>query len=134
MKIKLLFVSSLFLLANFCEKSELPKDKFSLENETFVYLHFKTEQECLDAQPSDFFINCHSEISFYEDGVAEIILTDIIWRGAYTVIGKKILLTFKNNTEIPNESLVFQIMNEAKIKNLEDNTIWKKMKGTSVWD
>lgn len=134
MKIKLLLLGSLFLLANFCEKSELPRHEVSLENETFVYLHFKTEKKCLEAQPSDFFINCHSEISFFEDGVAEIILTDIIWRGAYDVIGKKILLTFNDNEEIPKETLVFQIINDSKIKNLEDNTIWKKLKGNSIWD
>jgi hypothetical protein len=121
-------------MASFCERSEHPKDTIELENETFVYLHFKTEQQCLDAQPSDFFINCHSEISFLENGLAEIILTDIIWRGEYKVIKKNIILTFNDNPEVPQGTLVFQIINSSKLKKADDKTIWNKMNGDSIWD
>lgn len=134
MKIKLLFLSSLFLIASFCERDEHPKDKNSIENETFVLLYFKTEQECIDSQPTDFFINCHSEISFFENGLAEIILTDIIWRGEYKVINKKIILTLNDNPEVPEGKLVFEIKNHSKLKKLDDKTIWKRMKGDSIWD
>ncbi len=134
MKIKLLFLYSFFLMTSFCERSEHPKDAIDLENETFVYLHFKTEQQCLDAQPSDFFINCHSEISFLENGLAEIILTDIIWRGEYSIINKNIILRLENSPEVPKGTLVFQIINDSKLKKVDDNTIWKKMKGTTIWD
>lgn len=134
MKIKLLFLYSLFLMASFCERNDLPKDKVSIENETFIYLYFKTEKECLDAQPTDFFINCHSEINFLENGLAEIILTDIIWRGEYTVVKKNIIVTFKDNYEVPKGTIVFQIINKSKIKRLDDNTVWNKMTGDSIWD
>ncbi|RKS53194.1 hypothetical protein BC962_1443 [Gillisia mitskevichiae] len=134
MKIKLLFLCSLFFMASFCERNELPKNKNSLENETYVFLYFKSEKECLDAQPSDFFINCHSEISFLENGIAEIILTDIIWRGEYSIVKKNILVTFDDNIELPEETLVFQIINSNQIKRLDDNTIWNKMTGDSIWD
>ncbi|CAM4026731.1 hypothetical protein [Gillisia hiemivivida] len=134
MKIKLLFLSSLFLMASFCERNDLPKDKVSVENETFIYLYFKTEQDCLDAQTTDFFINCHSEIKFLENGLAEITLTDIIWRGEYTVKKKNIIVTFEDNLEVPEGTLVFQIINKSKIKRLDDDTIWKKMTGDSIWD
>ncbi len=134
MKVKLLFLCSLFLMASFCERSEHPKDKIAFENETFIFLHFKNEQQCLDAQPSDFFINCHSELNFLEDGMAEIILTDIIWRGEYVVINKNIILTFDNNFEIPDRTLVFEIINESKLKKVDDKTIWKKLNGDSIWD
>jgi len=125
---------SLFLMASFCERNDLPKDKVSIENETFIYLYFKTEKECLDAQPTDFFINCHSEINFLENGLAEIILTDIIWRGEYTVVKKNIIVTFKDNYEVPKGTIVFQIINKSKIKRLDDNTVWNKMTGDSIWD
>ncbi|WP_026838454.1 hypothetical protein [Gillisia sp. JM1] len=134
MKIKLLFLSSLFLMASFCERNDLPKDKVSVENETFIYLYFKTEQDCLDAQTTDFFINCHSEIKFLENGLAEIMLTDIIWRGEYTVKKKNIIVTFEDNHEVPEGTLVFQIINKSKIKRLDDDTVWKKMTGDSIWD
>lgn len=134
MKIKLLFLSSLFLMASFCERSEYAKDKYALENETFIFLHFKSEQRCLDSQPTDFFINCHSELKFMENGMAEIILTDIIWRGEYVVINKKVVLTFEDNYEIPDRTLVFEILNKSKLKKADDKTIWKKMIGESIWD
>ncbi|WP_010227620.1 hypothetical protein [Gillisia marina] len=132
MKIKLLFLCSFFLMASFCERSEHPKGTIDLENETFVYLHFKTEQQCLDSQHSDFFINCHSEISFFENGLAEIILTDIIWRGEYSVINKNIILRFENNPEVPQGTLVFEIINDSKLKKIDDKTIWNKMNGNSI--
>jgi hypothetical protein len=121
-------------MASFCERNDLPKDKVSVENETFIYLYFKTEQDCLDAQTTDFFINCHSEIKFLENGLAEITLTDIIWRGEYTVKKKNIIVTFEDNHEVPEGTLVFQIINKSKIKRLDDDTVWKKMTGDSIWD
>ncbi len=134
MKTNLLFLCSFFLMASFCERSEHPKDLISLENETFIYRHFKTEKQCLDSQPSDFFINCHSEVRFIDNRMAEIMLTDIIWRGEYTVINKNIILSFNDNLEIPNGTLVFEIVNDSKLKKADDNTIWEKMNGDSIWD
>ncbi len=134
MKVKLLFICSIFFMASFCERNELPKNKNSFENETFIFLYFKTEKECLDAQPSDFFINCHSEINFLEDGLAEIILTDIIWRGEYKVEKKNIIVTFEDNYEVAEGTIVFQIINKSKLKRLDDNTVWDKMTGDSIWD
>lgn len=121
-------------MASFCERNDLPKDKFNLENETFIYLHFKTEKQCLDSQPTDFFINCHSEITFMENGFVEIILTDIIWRGEYTVVNKSIIITFEYNHEVPGETLVFQIINNSKIKRVDNKTVWERMTGDSIWD
>ena len=134
MKTNLLFVVSLFLLASFCEREVHPNKNFEFENETFIYLHFKTEQQCLDAQPSDFFINCHSELTFLENNQVEIILTDIIWRGEYQIIRNTIITNFHNNPEIPEGTLVFQIINNSKLKKLDDKTIWKKKNGESIWD
>jgi hypothetical protein len=134
MKTKLLFLFSIFLFVSFCERNENPKNEPTFENETFIYLHFKTEQECLDAQPTDFFINCHSELTFMENGQAEIILTDIIWRAEYSVIKNKIVLTFKNNPEIPGGTIIFQILNTSKLKKVDDKTIWNKMDGDSIWE
>lgn len=134
MKTNLLFMVSLFLMASFCERDDFPKKDLELENETFIYLHFKTEKQCLDAQPSDFFINCHSELTFLENNKAEIILTDIIWRGDYQIIKKNIIINFHNNPEIPEGSLVFKIINNSKLKKVDDNTMWNRKNGESIWD
>lgn len=134
MKIKLLFICSIFFMISFCEKNDLPKDDISLENETYVYRYFKTEQHCMDSQPTDFFINCHAELRFLENGLAEIMLTDIIWRGEYTVFRKNIIVIFEESNEIPEGKLVFEIMNHSKIKKVDDKTIWVKMTGDSIWD
>lgn len=134
MKIKLLFLCSFFFMISFCERNDLPKDKFSLENETYVYRYFKTEQHCLDSQEPDFFINCHAELRFLENGLAEIMLTDIIWRGEYTVFRKNIILIFEESYEVPEGKLVFEIMNHSMIKKVDDKTIWVKMTGDSIWD
>jgi hypothetical protein len=69
-----------------------------------------------------------------ENGMAEIILTDIIWRGEYVVINKKVVLTFEDNYEIPDRTLVFEILNKSKLRKADDKTIWKKMIGESIWD
>ncbi len=134
MKTKVLFFVSLFLVVSFCEREEHPGKEIIFENTTFIYKYFKTEKECNDAQTSDFFINCHSQLNFMEDGVAEIIITDIIWRGEYRVIKKSIILTFLNNPEIPEETLVFKILNENKLKRIDDKTIWERLEGDSIWD
>lgn len=134
MKAKLLFLFSLFLVTSFCERGEHPKDNYDLENETFVYLHFKTEKQCLDAQTSDFFINCHSELRFMENGQAEIMLTDIIWRAEYSIIKNKVLLTFGDNPESSDNTIIFQILTDSKLKKVDDNTIWNRMDGETIWD
>jgi len=134
MKVKLLFLCSIFFMISFCEKNDLPNDKFSLENEIFVYRYFKTEKQCMDSQPTDFFINCHAELRFLENGLAEIMLTDIIWQGEYTIVKKNILVTFEESYEVPQGTLVFQIINKSKIKKVDDKSVWEKMTGDSIWD
>jgi hypothetical protein len=45
--------------------------------------HFTTLEECLAAQPPDFFYNCYQEVDFCPDGTAVIILTDVQEAGTY---------------------------------------------------
>tara|TARA_R100000935_G_C2722768_1_gene118635 strand:+ start:53 stop:457 length:405 start_codon:yes stop_codon:yes gene_type:complete len=134
MKTNVLFVFTLFLLVTFCEREEHVKNDRNFENQTFVHKYFKTEKQCMDAQNSDFFINCHAQLNFLEHGEAEIMVTDIIWRGNYKVIKNTIILNFPHNFELPEETLVFKILNNEKLKRIDDNTIWEKLNGDSLWE
>ncbi len=134
MKANVLFVFTLFLLVSFCEREEHVKSDRDFANQTFVYKYFKTEKECMDSQTSDFFINCHAQINFLDHGEAEIMVSDIIWRGEYNVIKNSIVLTFPNNFELPDETLVFKILNNKKLKRVDNHTIWEKFNGNSIWD
>ena len=69
-----------------------------------------------------------------EHGIVEIILTDIIWRGEYTVVNKSVILTFEDNYEVPEKTMVFKFVNKSRIKRLDNNTIWHRMIGDSIWD
>lgn len=134
MKTNVLFVFTLFLMVSFCEREEHIKNDRDFENQTFVHKYFKTEKQCLDSQTSDFFINCHAQLNFLEHGEAEIMVTDIMWKGEYEIINKSIILTFPHNFELPKETIVFKILNNSKLLWTDNNTIWEKLNGDSIWD
>lgn len=89
----------------------------------------------MDSQPEpDFFENCHQQVDFYKDNKVEIMLTDIYWRGTYSLQGNLVILKFDPNYEIPDGEIIFEIINPAKILNSENGTVWKKISGNSIWN
>lgn len=105
-----------------------------LQNKSFAHLYFETEEECLAAQPEpDFFQNCHQQIDFMKDKKVRIMLTDILWDGTYKTQGNLITLTFEPNFEIPTGEILFEIVNPSRLIKTDDNTIWKKISGDSIW-
>ncbi len=112
-----------------------PTPSYEFENQSFVLLHFQTEQDCIDAQPNPgFFINCHKQIDFIENKQVNIVLTDILYSGTYSLKNGMLILNFKDNSEIPQNEITFEIITSSQIKNVDDNTIWNKMKGNSIWN
>ncbi len=129
--ISLIFL--IVLLTVSCNPIMSPGIENKFQNKTFIHLFYQDEEECMDSQPPDFFYNCHAQIDFLKNNRVEILLTDIIWIGEYTVEGKEMILIFEPNYEIPEGILIFEIINSSTLRNLKNDTIWKKMKGNSIW-
>lgn len=130
MKKYLLFpVMALFLLS--CSSDDNPEQSGpELIGKTFVHRFFETEQQCIEAQPDpNFYINCYEEISFTDDVTAQVMLTDIQYAVSYTIDGNNIIVSFS-----PNATITFERVNNATLKRLDDNTIWKERTGNSIWD
>lgn len=127
---------AIFILSTSCSKDSPPGNENILENRSYVFLFFDTEKECHDNQPEpDFFINCHQQVDFYEDKIAEIMLTDIIWRATYKIEDTHVFLTMEPNHEVPGGEVVFELLDGgARLLKLDNNTVWKKITGDSIWD
>lgn len=118
-----------------CTTIDVPVRENMLKNKSFVYLYYPTLDECLEAQPDpDFFINCHQQVDFYSNYRAEIMLTDIYYRGTYSIHGNLIVLTFEPSSEIPDGEILFQMINPTKLLHLEYGSVWKKISGRSIWE
>ena len=124
----------LFLISTSCNKLSSPGKEKQFEDKSYVRLFFNSEKECMEAQPPDFFINCHQQVDFLENNEAEIMISDIIWRGTYEVINKKIIISMEPNFEIPSGEIVFEIRNNTLLIKADDRTEWRKMKGNSIWN
>lgn len=123
------------LLLISCSPGENSSKEEMLINTTYVHLFFASEKECLDAQPEPgFFYNCHQQLDFYQNNNVEIMLSDIIWRGNYETENNTVILTFEPNYDIPNGEIRFEIFNSLWLVNLENETLWKKVTGDSIWE
>lgn len=134
MKPPFVYIFLLLLTAQSCKPETAAGQEQRFHNETFVYLFYDSEEECMESQPPDFFINCHQQLDFFEDNKAEIMLSDIIWRGEYQVENEKIILTFPPNFEIPEGIIIFEIISDSVLKHASNGTEWKKMTGNSIWN
>ena len=125
----------LFLLAiTACSQVTKPARENMFRNKTFVHLFFNTEKECMAAQPDpDFFLNCHQQLDFLNDGKFRIMLTDILWDGTYIIQGNLLILSLEPNYEIPSGKIIFEILNPTLLQKSGDNSIWKKFSGNSIW-
>lgn len=125
----------IIMLLGSCSPHAIPVKENMLKNKSFVYLYYPTLKDCMDAQPDpDFFINCHQQVDFYPDNKAEIMLSDIYYRGTYRIMGNLIVLTFEPSHEIPEGEIIFEMLNPAKLLHLEQGTVWKKISGKSIWN
>lgn len=128
------YICILALILSGCSRLETGAAENKYKNQTFIHTYFDTEEDCLAAQPPDFFINCHQQLDFLDNNRVQFMLTDIIWEGEYSVKRKIIVLTFEPNFEIPSGEVYFQQVNGSLLIKMDDNTQWKKMRGTSIWD
>lgn len=124
----------IILLLGACSHNAIPAKDSMLKNKSFVYLYYPTLKDCLEAQPDpDFFLNCHQQVDFYPDNRAEIMLTDIYYRGTYSILGNLVVLTFDPAPEIPDGEITFELLHPNKLLHLEYGTVWKKVSGNSIW-
>lgn len=131
---KITMLLSILLLIS-CSHNDYPAKENMLIDTSYVHLFFDSEKECLDAQPdSGFFYNCHQQLDFYENNMVEIMLSDIIWRGTYETHKNTIILTFEPNFEVPDGEIRLEILNSKWLVNLENETLWKKVDGDSIWE
>lgn len=124
----------MLVLHSGCSRVESGAAENKYKNQTFIHLYFETEEDCLAAQPPDFFINCHQQVDFLDNNRVHLMLSDIIWEGEYSVERRMIILSFEPNFEIPTGEVYFQEVNGSTLIKVDDNTQWKKMRGNSIWD
>lgn len=124
----------ILMLITACSQVGSTAKESMFQNKSFVHLFFETEQECLDAQPDpDFFYNCHQQVDFLKDRKVRIMLTDILWDGTYKLQGDLLILEVEPNFEIPKGKIVFEVINPTRLIKTDDNTLWKKLNGDSIW-
>lgn len=135
MKVKITYtVLLLSLIFVSCNKLSTQGQTKQFEDKSYVRLFFNSEQECLDAQPPDFFINCHQQIDFYKENRVDVMLSDIIWIGTYEVVNKQIIISMEPNFEVPSGEIIFEVKNNTLLIKTDDRTQWRKMKGNSIWN
>lgn len=129
-----LFFSALLLMASACTTVSLPAKENMFKNKIFVHLYFETEEECMASQPDpDFFLNCHRQLDFLDDKKVQVMLTDILYLGTYEVSGEMLIINV-DSPEVLNGEIIFEIINPAKLLKTDDNTLWKKVSGKSIWN
>jgi len=135
MKPKSVIFLFIIIVISACSRAVITERENIFKNTTFVHLYFETEEECLASQPEpDFFYNCHQQLDFLKDNKVQLMLTDILWIGEYKLGGDTIILTFEANNEVPNGELIFEILNPTKLLRSDDQTIWKKVNGNSIYN
>lgn len=135
MKPKSVFFILILALISACSQVGISGRETIFEDKTFVHLYFETEEDCLASQPEpDFFYNCHQQLDFLKDKKVQIMLTDVLWNGEYKLKGDTVILTFEPNYEIPSGEIIFEIINPTKLLKSDDQTIWKKISGNSIWN
>ncbi len=135
MKPKSVFFLLILTLITACSQLGTTGKENIIKNNSFVHLYFETEEDCLASQRDpDFFYNCHQQLDFLNDKKVQIMLTDLLWMGEYKLEGDTIILTFKANNEIPSGEILFEIVNAHQLVKSDDQTIWKKISGNSIWD
>ena len=134
MEKKITMMLAFLFLTTACSHIAPPAKENMLKNKSFVYLFFSSEKECRENQPEpDFFQNCHQQVDFYKDNKVELMLSDIIWRGTYEIIGKAVILQFEPNEDLPEGIMVFEILNGSTLFRPDNNTVWKKFDGHDIW-
>lgn len=135
MKPRGVFFLLILIVFSACSQVGITGRENIFKNKTFVHLYFETEEDCLEAQPEpDFFYNCHQQLDFLKDKKVQIMLSDILWIGEYKLEGDTIILTFEPNFEIPSGEIIFEIGSPTTLLKSDDQTIWKKMNGNSIWN
>ncbi len=96
------------------DNSSVESSWFSEERSYLNLIHpFETEQECLDAQNPNFFINCYKIVDFYPDGTATVMLTDILNNATYSIEDMFITVTLAPNSEVA-EIIEFYVSDDYK--------------------
>lgn len=135
MKTKSLILLCILWTAAGCTKNGLPQNANMFQNKSFVNLLVKTEQECMESQTEpDFFHNCHQQVDFKKNNEVHLMLTDIYWQGKYRIEGDMLILSFEPNHEIPDGEIRFDILHPNLLLKSDDQSMWKKLKGKSIWD
>lgn len=129
--LQLLILFIAFISCSKDQSNDNTAEQSELTGKTFDYLFFKTEQECINAQPEpDFFTNCHREIQFIDHEKAMLMWTDMQLEVSYIKVGNRITIY---STANPDAGLIFEKTSASSLKLLSDNTIWNERIGDSIW-
>jgi len=94
------------------------------EDRTYVNWLASSQEEC--DQLNDQGINCFQMVEFFTDGSAEIMMTDIVHRGSYTLTSEntQIVLTMGDNPELPEE-ITFEVLSDgAQLRDSLTDSTW----------
>lgn len=123
----LLSTISLFVaLLSGCEIFAPDPSHFS-EPRYYTYDFFESYAECEAAQPySDFWINCSQTAAFCPSGRVDLMLTDIMHRGSYTVVGRRLALRFPPNPEVESRVVFLLSADEQSLSIQPSGTLWTR--------
>jgi hypothetical protein len=94
-----------------------------LEGKTFRHLLFSSEEVCRELQESGVLVNCYQIVWFQDKGKMEIVFTDILTRGKYTQLGKKIMIELEYGLESP-KNFTFTKLSTGALRLDLNETVW----------
>lgn len=105
-------------------RAETAKEFFAAKDRGYVHHLFATQAECDEARKKFPGINCDQWASFYRDGSATIVMTDIMNPATYVVEGDRLVMTVSPG-ELPR-TLEFRVAPDFKaLRLLENGTVWE---------
>jgi hypothetical protein len=107
-----------------CAGSSGPEVSFFAAERQYRFDFFDTPEECEAHQPPDFHINCFQWIDFFPTGRVEMVVTDIINPGEYTIRGSRVALSFGSTPELPSRLELALSADETTLTEVDTGRVW----------
>lgn len=119
-------ISLVVALLSGCEIFAPDRSHFS-EPRYYTHDFFDSYAECEAAQPyPDFWINCSQTATFCPSGRVNLMVTDIIHHGTYTVVGRYLAFRFPPNPEVPDRVTFLLSADEQSLSLRSSGTLWTR--------
>lgn len=120
-----LVVATLILLGFLgCAGPAGPERTHFTSARTYNHPLFESQEECDAHQPPDFHINCFQWMHFTEAGEVEVVVTDILNPGSYSIRGELVSLSMEPTPELPAEIMLRLSPDGQRLTDVATGKVW----------